>query len=88
MEEVKARGERVIRRDVLANMHHLNPRQMLALELLLEKGAARIEDVEELCPGVHRRTLQRDLQGLVEKGLAKSEGSARATHYVLGGGVR
>jgi Fic family protein len=87
LEEVKARGERVIRRDVLANMHHLNPRQTLMIELFMEKGAARIEEIEALCPGVNRRTLQRDLHGLVEKGLVKAEGSARATRYVLSGGA-
>ena len=88
LEEVKARGERIIRRDVLAKRHRLNPRQTLAVERLLELGAVRIEDMEELCPRVHRRTLQRDLQALVECGLAKSEGAARATRYVLARGLQ
>lgn len=52
---------------VLARENRLNLRQALALERLLEKGELRIEDLEELCPGVHRRTLQRDLEGLVER---------------------
>ena len=85
LSEVKARGERVIRRDVLGREHRLNARQTLAMEWLLERGEMRIEDLEGLCPGVHRRSLQRDLQALVDRGLTTAEGAARATRYVLRG---
>jgi predicted transcriptional regulator len=84
LEEAKTRGERAIRRDVLVSEHRLNPRQALAMDWLLEHREMRIEDLEALRPGVHRRTLQRDLQGLVARGLAKIEGTARATRYLLG----
>lgn len=83
MSEVKQRGEWVIRRDVLARRHGLNERQALAVEVLFEGGPIRIEDLEALIPGVHRRTLQRDLQGLVARGIAVAEGAARATRYSL-----
>ena len=83
--EVKAHGERVIRRDILAREHRLNARQALAVEWLLERREMRIEDLEGICPGVHRRTLQRDLQGLVDRGLAAAEGAARATRHLLRG---
>jgi predicted transcriptional regulator len=83
LDAVKARGQLVIRRDILAREHGLNPRQASAVELLLEKGELRIDDVEAAFPGVHRRTLQRDLQGLVEGGLVKTDGAARAMRYLL-----
>ncbi|PIU66781.1 MAG: Fic family protein [Armatimonadetes bacterium CG07_land_8_20_14_0_80_59_28] len=83
LEEVKQRGTAVIRAEVMANTLHLNTRQKLAMERLLETGMVRVEDMETICPGVHLRTLQRDLQELVAKGLATKDGSARATRYLL-----
>ena len=83
MSEVKQRGELVIRRDVIARDHGLNERQGLAVEALLERGELGIEEFEALVPGVHRRTLQRDLQGLVERGVAVAKGAARAARYHL-----
>jgi len=87
MDEVKARGERVIRRDLMVREHGLNERQALAVERLLEGGPRSIEEIEALVPGVTRRTLQRDLRGLVEAGIAVAEGAARATRYSLSGEV-
>lgn len=81
MSEVRQRGERVIRRDVLVRQHGLNERQAVVVEALLEGGPLGMEEVEALVPGVTRRTLQRDLHGLVEAGLAVAEGAARATRY-------
>jgi Fic family protein len=83
LSEVKVRGERVIRRDVIAVEHNLNPRQVLAVEHLLENAELRVEDFEQLCPGVNRRTLQRDLQALVEGRVLKATGAARAVRYHL-----
>ena len=83
MNEIKQRGELVIRRDVLAREHGLNERQARAVEALLERGQLGIEEFEALAPGVHRRTLQRDLQGLVERGVAVAKGAARAVRYHL-----
>jgi Fic family protein len=83
LSEVKARGERAIRRDVLAKKHRLNPRQAVAVEYLLEHPELRIDALEGLSPKVNRRTLQRDLQGLVEKGVVRAHGAARAARYSL-----
>jgi Fic family protein len=83
MGEVKQRGEIVIRRDVLVRMHGLNERQAVVLEALLEGVPLRIEDALALVPGVTRRTLQRDLRGLVEARIVRGEGAARATRYLL-----
>jgi hypothetical protein len=65
--EVRAQGERVIRRDVLVQNHKLNARQGVALERLMLAPTLDIRTFEELCPGVSRRTLQRDLAALESK---------------------
>jgi DNA-binding HxlR family transcriptional regulator len=84
MDEVRERGERVIRRDVIARKYGLNRRQALAVGYLLENPELRIEDFERLCPEVNRRTLQRDLRGMLEKAILKAKGAARAVVYALG----
>jgi Fic family protein len=83
MNEVTDRGKRVIRRDAIVQQHGLSARQALAVGYLLENMAFKIEDYEQLCPDTNRRTLQRDIKGLLEKGVLKAEGSARAVRYKL-----
>jgi four helix bundle suffix protein len=83
MDEVTEGGRRVIRRDIIARKHGLNERQVLAVGHLLENPALRIEDFERLCPGVNRRTLQRDLRDLVDEEVLKIKGAARAVAYAL-----
>ena len=75
LDEVKARGERTIRRDVLMRKHGLSDRQALALDHVLDHGRLTIGGFAALCPGVNRRTLQRDLKSMVEKGLLVEAGS-------------
>jgi Fic family protein len=84
LDEVKARGERAIRRDLLAREHGLSDRQALALGHVMEHGRLGIQDYETLCPGVNRRTLQRDLKGLVGLFLLKAEGATNRLQYVAG----
>ena len=84
LDEVKSRGELAIRRDVVAGKHGLSERQTLALGHVLEHGRLVIQEYEALCPGVNRRTLQRDLKVLVEKGLLKPRGSTSRLQYVVG----
>jgi len=83
LREVVDSGKRVMRRDAIASEHGLNARQLKIVGSLLERGEVRLEDIEALLPGVNRRSVQRDLKGLVEKGVAKAEGAARATRYIL-----
>ena len=83
MTEVKQRGERIIRRDVMARKHGLNERQGTALDVLLRKGNMHISELEGMCLGVSRRTLQRDLGGLIKLGLIKASGAARQSTYEL-----
>jgi Fic family protein len=80
--EVKTRGERAIRRDILARKHRLNARQGRALEHLWEHGVLDIRTFESLYPKTSRRTLQRDLAGLETKGLIRQEGETNNLVYV------
>ena len=83
MIEVKQRGEQVIRRDVLSQKHSLNDRQVKALGFILEHGRLSIQDFEELCPYVNRRSLQRDLKAMLDKDILESEGATHHQEYQL-----
>ena len=83
--EVKAAGERSIRRDVIVNRHSLNPRQAKAVDQLLHEGHLDIRAYSALCPGVSRRTLQRDLSNMEAKGLLVQEGGTNKPIYVASG---
>lgn len=85
MLDVKQRGEQVIRRDVLAQKHGLNDRQTKALGFIIEHDKLTIQDFEALCPGVNRRSLQRDLKGMMEKCLLTAEGATNQLVYYLRG---
>lgn len=78
--EVKDRGEKAIRRDVVVKEHRLSDRQAKALSYIMEQGSLSIQDFERLSPEVNRRTLQRDLKAMVDRGLIVTEGE---THHLL-----
>lgn len=84
LDEVKARGERAIRTDLLAREHQLSDRQSLVLGRVLEAGRMTIQELEAVCPGVNRRTLQRDLQELIRKGLLAPQGQTNKLEYIAG----
>jgi len=83
--EVRQRGEQAIRRDVLVKQHGLSDRQAKAVQHILEHGSLTIQEFERLCPEVNRRTLQRDLKAMVNKGLLVSEGATNQLIYRLQG---
>ncbi len=64
--------------------HRLSVRQALALGQVLDVGRLTIQELEALCPGVNRRTLQRDLRDLVERGLLVAQGQTNRLEYVAG----
>ena len=78
--EVRKLGEQAIRRDALVIEHRLSNRQAKALTHILEHGSLTIQDLEGLCPEVNRRSLQRDLKAMVERGLIVTQGE---THHLL-----
>ena len=85
--EVKSRGETAIRKDTLAQRYSLTDRQTLALGYALEHGSLAIAGFQELCPEISRRTLQRDIRILVERGLLLRQGNTSRLEYVLASGV-
>jgi Fic family protein len=84
MREVQEHGERIIKADLLTRQHALNARQRKALQHVMAKGSLAIHELEGLFKGVPRRTLQRDIQGLVAAGLLVSEGATAKIRYLLG----
>jgi Fic family protein len=83
LSEVKQRGERIIRHDVLVKQYSLSFRQNKALNYIVAQGNMTIQDFERLCPEVNRRTLQRDLKEMINKGLLFSEGATNQLIYRL-----
>jgi len=83
MHETVERGKKAIRADLLAKHHDLNERQTKVLGFLFDHEQIRIRDAGVLCPGVNRRTLQRDLREMEELGLVGQKGAARQSLYVL-----
>lgn len=84
--EVQEKGETLIRMDVLAKKHKLSGRQIVALELARQGATFQMQDFEARCPGVHRRSLQRDLRELVEAGLLEATGATNRLVYRASGG--
>jgi Fic family protein len=73
--EVKERGRQVIQLDSVAAEQRLNGRQVDALRHLALQQTMNIQEYERICPGVARRTLQRDLRTLLDRGLITEIGS-------------
>ena len=58
---------------------------------VLDRGRLTIQDFATLCPGVNRRTLQRDLKSMVDKGLLLERGTGPTDptrHYRLAAGLQ
>ncbi len=60
--DVRERGEKAIRKDMIIKEHNLSDRQTLALSHILVHGRVSIQDFERLSFRVSLRTLQRDLR--------------------------
>ncbi len=82
MHEIQLKGSQAMRLDVLSLEYKLSDRQKKALDYLLgRKEDFSIQDYELLFPGINRRTLQRDLSDLIEKGLISQKGIKKAARY-------
>lgn len=83
MNEVKERGEKAIKADVIAQKHTLSERQKKAIGYALAKGSITIKEYERLFPDVDRRTLQRDMKIMVGKKLFSVHGATNKLVYIL-----
>lgn len=82
MHEIQLRGSHAMKLDVVVQEYQLSERQKQALGYFLEKQEDfSIQDYELLCPGINRRSLQRDLADLIEKGLLSQHGIKKAARY-------
>ena len=59
----------------------LQDRQKQILEVVKEKQKCQISDFENMFPGISRRTVQRDLEFLCQRGLIKKRGEHRNLTY-------
>lgn len=83
MQEIKLRGETIIRSDLIAKKYKLSPRQEIALQEIFKTGSLTIKKYEELCSDVNRRTLQRELKQMVDHGILSSKGSTHTIVYSI-----
>jgi Fic family protein len=65
---------------------NINERQKKILEILKEKGKVQVGQVKEFFPNVSKRTLRRDFQSLVKKGIIERIGEKNKTFYQLKNG--
>jgi len=85
--EVQAKGRQAMLVDIAALERGLSARQVELLRIVGAEGELNIRDIEKRFPGVTRRTLQRDLSDLKEKGLVVSEGATNRVTYFLPGSL-
>lgn len=84
MHEIQFKGSQAMKLDVLVLQYKLSERQKRAIEALqIREGDFTIQDYEAICPGINRRSLQRDLVDLIEKGIITQEGIKKASRYRL-----
>lgn len=77
------RGEQAIRRDIIVTRYGLSDRQAQAIGHILDHGFLAIKEFEGLCPNLNRRSLQRNIKDMVNRGLLVSEGGTHKQHYRL-----
>jgi Fic family protein len=84
MHEIQLKSSQAMKLDALVRQRSLSERQRQALEsLMTSEKDFNIQEYESLCPGINRRTLQRDLADLIDKGIITQEGIKKAARYRL-----
>ena len=83
LREIKSLGKQAITQSLLAKEYHLSERQSVAVEHMATEGDLSIQQFERMCPDVTRRTLQRELKDLIDKGLVESSGATSNLIYQL-----
>jgi hypothetical protein len=83
MDELTERGRRVIKADVIVAKHDLNARQKALVIYLIERSKADLQVFQARSSDAPRRTLQRDLQQAMTKGVLLASGAAHRKRYRL-----
>lgn len=61
----------------------LKGRQKQIMKFVKNKGAVQVKDVKEILPEVTKRTLRRDFDLLLKKGLVERVGNKNRTEYIV-----
>lgn len=85
--EVREQGERIIRRDAIAQEMGLGDRQRVALGLALDRGRFSLADFQIHVPAASRRTLQREIERLIDLGLLVRTGATTDVVYLPAEGL-
>lgn len=83
MQEIKTKSHVMASADTLVKRYNLSERQTKAVQYILQYGELTIKEFAELCMDAPRRSLQRDLKGLVDKGVVNTEGATNQLIYKL-----
>lgn len=83
LREIKDLGKQAIKQSLLTKQYHLSKRQKLAIDYMTTEGSLTIQQFEKIYPDVSRRTLQRELRDLIDKGLVISSGATSNLIYQL-----
>ncbi len=83
LQEIKELGKQVIQQSILFKEYQLTERQKLAIDYMMNEKSLSISQYEKMYPNVNRRTLQRELKGLIDKGIVKSIGATSNLNYQL-----
>ena len=83
LREIKDMGKQVISQRILAKEYNLSARQKLAINYMATEGSLSIQQFEKMCSDVTRRTLQRELKVLIDKGIVISGGATSNLIYRL-----
>jgi predicted HTH transcriptional regulator len=64
-------------------LKNINSRQERILAILKEKGRAQVWELKQIFPEVTKRTLRRDFESLLKKGIIERMGERNTTFYQL-----
>lgn len=67
--------------NIVQGVKGLNERQEVIVEYLVGKGEITPKELKKIIPDVSTRTIRRDMDKLVEKGVVRQEGSTKSTFY-------
>lgn len=80
---VEKKEKKVNKASKLKKLEDLSKRQLRILDILREKEKIQVWELKEIFSGITKRTLRRDLEQLLKKGLVKREGKFNEVFYTL-----
>ena len=81
--ELQNKSAAIIKYESLIQNNKLSKHQNIAIGYIIENGWINIQNYEDLCPDVNKRTLQRELKELIEKNILYVEGATNNRLYKL-----